>query len=206
MSAAICIFAGCSDLTMENFRKNKLQPEMFFDFNTTSRVKIDIDYGEYGARTLVSLSSNDPTISDEESTKPLFKAFTDEDGKIMTSFEMPDAIGDSVYLYTSALGTPQLVKAAVSDSTIRYKYERMQYSTEGISTRVIDWPYFGYDDGYLHCILNWWGDQRHAKIGDHNKLIQSSCLVPSSKLPEISILSGRKVFVSGDFSKNISNE
>lgn len=48
MSAAICIFAGCSDLTMENFRKNKLQPEMFFDFNTTSRVKIDIDYGEYG--------------------------------------------------------------------------------------------------------------------------------------------------------------
>lgn len=175
------MLSGCSDLNMENFRKHKLQPEMFFDFNTTSRINIDIDYGEYGAQTLVSIFAAPPLNSSE---RPLFKAYTDERGRILTSFEMPDSIKDSVFLLTSAIGTPQIAAAAVYDSTILFKYEKHEYSKDDIRTRVVDYPYFGYDNGNLHAILNWYG-QYHGRVGDHNQLIAANCMVPAELLPNI---------------------
>lgn len=175
------MLSGCSDLNMENFRKHKLQPEMFFDFNTTSRINIDIDYGEYGAQTLVSIFAAPPLNSSE---RPLFKAYTDERGRILTSFEMPDSIKDSVFLLTSAIGTPQIAAAAVYDSTILFKYEKHEYTKDDIRTRVVDYPYFGYDNGNLHAILNWYG-QYHGRVGDHNQLIAANCMVPAELLPNI---------------------
>lgn len=198
-TVASCLLAGCSELTMDNFKKSKLKPEMFFDFNTTVRVNVDLDYGEYGAYTLVSIFADDPADSaDQGNTRPLFKVFTDKKGQVLSSFDMPDSIQDSVYLYTSAIGTPQIVKAAITDSTIRYKYERIQYSTEDFRTRVIDYPYFGYDEGNLHSILNWYG-QYHGRVGDHNQLITSSCMVPADKLPSIT-----KAFWNGSSSRPAS--
>lgn len=185
-TAAACLLTGCSELTPENFQKHKLKPEDFFDFNTTSRIKVDLDYGEYGAYTLVSIFNEDPSDNENRNeARPVFKAFTDKNGQIVSSFEMPAAIQDSVYLYTSAIGTTQLVKAAVTDSTIRYRYERLQYSTEDIRTRVIEWPYFGYDNGNIHAILNWYSGQFHGTIGDHNQLIPGKCKVDSGTLPSI---------------------
>lgn len=181
-----CILAGCTDLTRENFEKNKLKPESFFDFNTTSQMKIDLDYGEYGAYTQVSIYADEPGFSEEslENNSPLFKVFTDKHGKVLSAFNMPEAVQDSVYLYTSAIGTPRIVKAAVKESTIQYKYERIQYSKEAAKTRVIDWPYFDDHEG-LHAVLNWWQGYEHGKIGDHNGLIIDPCVIGADALPSI---------------------
>lgn len=188
MFTAACLTAGCTELTQDNFKKNKLKPENFFDFNTTSSVKVDLDYGEYGANTLVNiyhgaLKFNESGGIDNE---PLFNIFTDDSGKAVSSFDLPGYISDSIFLCTSAIGTPQIVMAELADSTISYQYESLQYSHDDIRTRVIDWPYFGYDNGCLHSILNWYGDQYHGKIADHNGLIPSSCMFDAKRLPSVS--------------------
>ena len=165
------MLSGCSDLNMENFRKHKLQPEMFFDFNTTSRINVDLDYGEYGAYTLVSIYSENPLATEADAVKdgtairPVLKLFTDGQGKVVSSFDMPESLGSTVFLQTSSMGVPQLVEAEVVDSTITYKYERPEYSKEDFRTRVASYLYYGMDLGNLHCILNCWG-QYHGKVGD----------------------------------------
>lgn len=149
-------------------------------------MKIDLDYGEYGAYTQVSIYADEPGFSEEslKNTSPLFKVFTDKHGKVLSAFDMPEAVQDSVYLYTSAIGTPRIVKAAVKESTIQYKYERIQYSKEAAKTRVIDWPYFDEYEG-LHAVLNWWQGYEHGKIGDHNGLIIDPCVIDADDLPSI---------------------
>lgn len=184
------MLSGCSDLNMENFRKHKLQPEMFFDFNTTSRINVDLDYGEYGAYTLVSIYSENPLATEADAVKdgtairPVLKLFTDGQGKVVSSFDMPESLGSTVFLQTSSMGVPQLVEAEVVDSTITYKYERPEYSKEDFRTRVASYLYYGMDLGNLHCILNCWG-QYHGKVGDHNLLIQDECDLPAKALPRI---------------------
>lgn len=184
--------AGCSELTEENFRKNKLQPEMFFDFNTTESTTVAVDYGEFGASTLVSIYDRCPLKYDEESgtsvldrdLKPLFREFTDSKGTIASSFELPTYVKDSVFLYTSSISVPQVVAVPVAGREISYKYQKKEIPT-GPLTRMIDWPYFTYEQDGGHAILNWWTDQRHGTIGDHNELVIKSCPVTNEDLTTI---------------------
>lgn len=87
------IICGCDGIKPDDYEKNKLQPEDYFDFNTMESVEVNIDLGSSCAGALVEFYADKKLGS-----RPIFKYFTDTQGSIKTSFRRPTYVNEDIFM------------------------------------------------------------------------------------------------------------
>lgn len=174
LAAAILLCGGCANLTEGDFEKNKLREEDFFDFKTTVPVILDLDYGEAGAMSSISVFADYPMVLDPQSgtsvlgdQAPLFKEHADADGKLYTQLDLPVHVTDCVFICSSKIGTPACICAGIKDGVIRYRMPSPMFRS---STKVISSPSASHKNGDFYSIVEW-DDLAYGKIDDVNQVV-----------------------------------
>ena len=103
----LCLITGClkkEDLYNPDFGKQPLpDPNEYFDFSMRTNVDLYVDYGISGFKALIEIYDEDPLASEDnqrlkkEGVEPLFKIYTDENGKFEGKMNIPAAV-KSVYI------------------------------------------------------------------------------------------------------------
>lgn len=102
----------------------QLLPESSYpDFNTTSDVAFNLNYGKLGQRIPLQIFTEDPMQYDAEAGtstlvgEAVYKIFTDDNGRFQGKIELPAGI-QKVFIYTDALGVRRFAEATVKDGSV----------------------------------------------------------------------------------------
>lgn len=150
----LCLITGCvkkEDLYNPDFGKQPLpDPNDYFDFSMRTNVDLYVDYGISGFKALIEIYDEDPLASEDnqrlkkEGVEPLFKIYTDENGKFKGKMNIPAAV-KSVYLYTGTWGLPGCVELNVEDGAVRYAPDTSEERSTRAMTRSYSYPSFSGD-------------------------------------------------------------
>lgn len=104
----------------------KPSKEDYFDFSINKDIQLNIDYGFTDYHVVFEVYPENPLTIDQAGNvtktaeEPLFRAYTDKDGKYVNGITVPSYL-ESVYLYSDDIGTISPVKLDVaSDGAINY--------------------------------------------------------------------------------------
>ena len=197
-AAAVLCFSACNHLTKEEFEANRLKPESFFDFNTTGQVSIQLDYGTIGDKMCVSFYDVDPLISDEssqtnslnENIRPVFKYFTDAQGKIDTKATVP-SYATKLWAYVERIGVPTCLDMEIENGIAKFDATPKKYESAvtkaAASLSVKDLG------NNFYSIIDWTGD--YGKPVDMNEIISTGSLTSDN------VTAIQKAFWGGKSSK-----
>ena len=184
-TAAIALIAlglsSCTDmLDSRQFEKNRANADDFFSFSTTEPIVLCLDYGVTGARALVSLYDRNPMIAldsssvTDESIVPLYRQFTDENGKVFTSLDLPLHEADTVWLYSEAMTLPRCERCVVENGVI-FNFRHVDYTdTKGVTKAVVGNPKKYQIKDNFYTIVKW--SDKYGKPNDVNGIISGSSL------------------------------
>lgn len=143
------------DLYEKPTEPEKPSKEDYFDFSISNDVQLTIDYGFTDHYVVFEIYPENPLIEDQygNTTKttdePLFRAFTDKDGKYKNGITIPSYL-ENVYLYSDYIGTTGVVKVPVaSDGTIKFDQKAYISGIVSLSTRGVTENNRKYPEGYL---------------------------------------------------------
>lgn len=138
------VIAGCNRYTVDDFEKNRLRPQDFFDFNTTSTVELDLDFGPEGAFSYISVFPFNPVsydtltrIETKTQEEPLLTFFTSREGKINTALQIPTD-KDSLYFYSDGLCIPHVMGLEIKDGKVMFEKTHTDYSVP--ETKAVSKP------------------------------------------------------------------
>ena len=173
-----------SHLTETDFEENKAEEGDFLSFETSRKVLLDLDYGALGARALVSIYAEDPLLQKDgvsvldESLNPLYRQFTDRDGRIKTSVDLPIHITDGVWLYSGFMGLPACEYCDISGGYIaNWREEDLDLGTKAGATKAVENPYAYNLSGNYYTLVKW--ANNYGKLNDYNSLTSTGDLTDS---------------------------
>lgn len=138
------LLAGCTekDLYDPDYGKTKLPaPETLPDFNTRATVALDVDYEAPGFKTIVEVYTEYPYEQNADGDVvrkdilPVFAAYTDDNAKLNTSFELPAAV-KQIFLHCPSMGMPQCITLDVVDNKISFKTSDLYAGASGAKARA----------------------------------------------------------------------
>ena len=163
-AATALLLAGSSVLTLNSCQDQKnlydaggpgdKQQTDYFDFNTSSTVAFDLNYGSYGANRLLSIYVSNPFEGVAEGeTQPqgdvAYMIFADENGRFSGNVTLP-SYTDSVWVYASGFGVPALTAAQVKNGKVALDLTKSTKATKsGLATRLPDDVYAQLEDADL---------------------------------------------------------
>ena len=173
-----------SRLTSEQFEQNKTRPEQFFDFNTSSLVRLNLDYGSFCARALVRIYAQDPLIQKDgesvldESLLPLHQQFTDAQGHLEATINLPGHANGGVWIYSDAMCMPRCEFCEIDEEHIfNFREGDIVDTKAGTGVRAVSESPYAYKltghDGF-YTIVSW--TNAHAKLSDHNGIVSTGDL------------------------------
>lgn len=116
---------GCEkDIYNPDNDKGKLPPaENYFDFTLRGKVALNVDYHLPGFQGIIEVYDQNPideeTSEKKEGLKPIYSAYTDQNGKFDGTMIVPTALKEA-YLYVSTWGFPQCVKLNLTEQGASY--------------------------------------------------------------------------------------
>ncbi|WP_277466838.1 LruC domain-containing protein [Parabacteroides sp. PF5-6] len=160
----LIVTVGCTDKDVyEPEPETPVIPEIpdtpskddYFDFSTTQKFTVDINYCLSDYSILFELFDKDPLIPMEggfEKTKeePLYRAITDKNGRFTGEITLPAYI-KTVYLYANYVGVSQLVQLDVDTKSVSFNqdaYWQSLQSKGGVATRGATANGWKYPEGY----------------------------------------------------------
>lgn len=124
ISLLVGISGGCmnqNEVYDPNHRKDQLPAmDTYFGFKTTSEVKLNVNYDLPGCKALLEVYTENPIdgstaeLKKKADVEPIFKAYTDEDGKYNGIMTVP-AMFDKIFLYTDAAGVPRCLELGIEN-------------------------------------------------------------------------------------------
>ncbi len=123
----------------------------YFDFNTTEKIYLSLDYGFDNYSFLFDVYAENPldqNLMMKESVKPIFRAFTDDNSSFVGTIEV-SLKSEKLYICSEAIGVPFLTEIQIIGDKASYvqeinRTEKIQPSTLdaespiGNNKRVID--------------------------------------------------------------------
>ena len=94
-------------------------PSTLFDFSTSNGVALQINYGYTGYSIFFEIYTQNPLNEDgtRNDAEAIYKAYTDENSCFSGSIDLPAAT-KSVFVYSSYIGVPVCIEAAIENNTI----------------------------------------------------------------------------------------
>jgi LruC domain-containing protein len=166
---SVLLFNGC----VSDYEESK-KPD-YFDFSTVEKYKLDLKYSKTNdSKIFFEIYKENPlNVNGQKNNnlKPIAKGFTDKNGLANFDVYLPTGL-NNLYVYTTNLGVPSLMKAIVENNIIKFvSYENGLKSTGtfGLSTR----------DEFWNTILGGWDFN-----GEPSSLMTSD-IVPSRLLADL---------------------
>lgn len=134
----LLLFTGCVN---ENLYDEKAEEKQVQDFNfsTTQTPMLELDY-RVGYSVLFSVYNQNPyqegTLTVKPGLKPIFSAYTDENGKYSGRITIP-AVDNKLYIVSGALCVQNLMEAEVLTNTIKATATYSPFVPENITTKSI---------------------------------------------------------------------
>lgn len=145
LATIVAGFSGC--LTKDLYEPDpEPEPEehLFFDFASSTKLPLTIDYGIADHRVSFELYDQNPLITTEDDTfikvtglTPLFAAYTNWGSQYSGTIQLPNAV-DKVYLYTDGFGVPNAHEIEVTSAGISFI---QSLATSTPSTREVDYTF-----------------------------------------------------------------
>ena len=155
------VITGCvneKNLYDPDLNKNTLPSgKKEFGFATRGDVKLSVNYGAPGFKTLIKVYDEKPiegsSYTVKEGLEPIYAAYTDENGKFEGTMTIP-TMTSKVYLYTCMIGLPQCVELEATASGFTYNAKQAA-QVRSVGTRadankwvdVSSYPYKAYANG-----------------------------------------------------------
>lgn len=142
LAAFLGVITACvneKDLYDPEFNKNALPSgKKEFGFSTRGDVKLSVDYGAPGFKTLIEVYDEEPIVGSsykvKEGLEPIYSAYTDGNGKFEGTMNIP-TMTKTVYLYTCLIGLPQCVKLEATAAGFTYDATKTT-QTRAVATRA----------------------------------------------------------------------
>lgn len=119
-------FYGCQNHNVYDPNNNQLPPaENYFDFDTETKVTLDIRYDIPGYRALFAVYTENPieyidgNRRVKEDINPVFKAYTDQNCNYNGKITLPTAV-KKVYLCSGYMFIPECIELEITDRLISY--------------------------------------------------------------------------------------
>ena len=136
------VITGCvneKNLYDPDLNKNTLPSgKKEFGFATRGDVKLSVNYGAPGFKTLIKVYDEKPiegsSYTVKEGLEPIYAAYTDENGKFEGTMTIP-TMTSKVYLYTCMIGLPQCVELEATASGFTYNATKTPQG-RGATTRA----------------------------------------------------------------------
>lgn len=175
----------------ENGGNTKPESE-YFDFNTTRSVTLNLQYGSFGARTLLSVYTTNPLKGSQngEFTRDAdFSIFADDNGAFRGAAVLP-AYADSVWVAAEGFGLPTLTLAKVENGVVTVDAMTIEASQQEANavgtTRAGGYQYQTVDaQKKLYTIVSW-GTNQYGKLNyNYNNAIFSAGKVSVSDVKSV---------------------
>ena len=155
----------------------QLLPESSYpDFNTTSDVTFDLNYGALGQRILLQLYTEDPQQYDSENGiieikgEAVYKIFTDDKGRFQGNVELPAGL-QTVYIYTDAIGVRRFAEAKVQNGKVSMDFTSKPSTTRRLTRAAGDYRIWNLGQSGvfnpLYSVVGWEGNA-YGRITDDN--------------------------------------
>ncbi|MDO4164857.1 MAG: LruC domain-containing protein [Bacteroides sp.] len=169
---------GCMDTDVyQGPSEETLKAESeYFDFSISNEVTFNINYGSAAKSVLLQIYSENPMTYNSDgsftvSGEPLYKIFTDSEGKFTGKVNLLSAI-DKVYIYSPSWSVPTCLEATVENNTVSLDASSLtSVATRSAATTRATYTSRTIDGATnLYAIMTW---------GEYGKLDDCSVLEPS---------------------------
>lgn len=184
LSACACMTTSCTKET-DLYRggdndKPKAESE-YFDFATTRSVTLNLQYGSFGANTLLSVYTTNPlkgSVNGEFTCDADFSIFADSRGTFSGKAVLP-SYADSVWVAAEGFGLPTLTLARVENGTVNVDATVDVVGTDDAAskaiTRATTYQYKTIDaQRKIYSIVDW-GNNKYGRVNyNYNNAIFST--------------------------------